>query len=557
MSYYALVRDAGNAVRLAEVLQILVKKGFADLLSRIGVYHGAPAKMLRRLHLVHEPIQEPATQAQRLREALAELGPTFVKVGQILSTRPDIVGVKLSQELQNLQDRVPAVSFDLVKPMMEEALGAPLDYLFRQFDPIPFAAASLSQVHRALLPTGELVAVKVQRPGVARVIDSDMKLLRGIAKWIESHVEEFRWINPVGLVEEFHRSILRELNFATEAKIMQQFQRNFAENEFVFIPRIYVEQSCELVLTMDFVDGVRIDDVDQYAARDSFPPEVAKLGCESVCAQIFGHRLFHADPHPGNIFLTRHNQIAFLDFGMAGALEEDDVHLIAEAFRGVFDQNTSECVRTFLRCTVTGEADDPAALEREISEFVRFEAGGIVSQGLVSKAIEKLIAILHRHHLQLAPRFSLLLKALITIESTGHRLDPELDMVPIIRPHVERIMQSRFAPGHLFEEFRHDVVGLLRVGRQMPQEVSQVVRMLRRGTFKLQVSHEKLSNLATILDRASNRLTFGIITGALIVGSSMLVTSDSRAQQLGVAGYTIAGLLGLALLVSILRSKNL
>lgn len=556
MGYYSLVRDVGNAVRLAEVIRVLARHGFADMLRRMGVHEGAPAKILRSLHLLNPPEGEPDTLASRLRAALTELGPTFVKVGQILSTRPDVVGVTLSADLQDLQDRVSARPFEDIQPIIEESLEGSLSELYREFDTTPIAAASLSQVYRAVLHSGETVAVKVQRPGMRHVIDSDMKLLRGIAKWVELHVDEFAWIEPVALVDEFHRTLLRELNFSIEGQVIEAFRENFKDNDSVFIPKVYFELSSERVLTMDFIDGIRIDALEQYEERNSHPETVARLGCETIFDQIFEHRIFHADPHPGNIFVTRDDQIAFLDFGMIGALEKADTFLMAEALKAIFERNTADCVRCFLTFTVSGEAEDAHGLERDIGEFIAFEAQHIVREGLVSQAIERLITILHRHRLQLAARFSLLMKALVTIESTAHALDGNLNTVPIIRPYIEKTVAARYSPSAIMHEAREDAMRTLRFGRQAPQEIQQILRMVRRGRLKFQVTHERLDRLANIIDRASNRLTFGLIAGSLIVGSSLLVSSDSSAAKLGVAGYSIAGLLGLALLISILRSRN-
>ena len=555
MGYYSLVRHAGNAVRLAEVIQILARHGFADMMRRMGVHEGGPAKILRSLHLMDGPSGYPETVATRLRAALVQLGPTFVKVGQILSTRPDLVGVELSKDLQNLQDKVPPLPFEKMRPVIESSLGMPLEQAYAAFNTETAAAASLSCVYRARLHTGEEVAVKVQRPGIRQVIESDMQLLRGIGHWAEEHVSDLSWIDMAALVDEFHRSITRELNFQIEAQVIERFGENFAESANVFIPKVYHALSSEFVLTMDWIDGVRIDAVESFPPRDSSPKKVADLGCDTLCLQVFEHRLFHADPHPGNIFVTRNNQIAFLDFGMVGALEKSDVYAMVDALQAVFEKDTAECVRCFLAFTVSGETDDPVGLERDIADYIAFEAEDVVARGQVGRALEQLITILHRHKLQLTARFSLLLKALVTIESVGHKLDPELDMVPIMRPYLERTIEQRFSPAELMRDVRHDIFRALKWGRELPSDFFHLLRMLRRGRVKIVLTHEKLDHIAGVIDRASNRLTFGVITGSLIVGSSLLIISDT-ANRLGVAGFTVAGILGLGLLISIIRSRN-
>lgn len=553
--YMAIGKYVENAKRLAEVVQVLAKHGFADVLRRLGVYEGAPAKVLQSLHLMNPP-GEPETLGKRLRAALTDLGPTFVKIGQILSTRPDIVGVEMSNELEALQDRVEQLTFDDIRAVLEESLGRPIEEVFSSFEETPIAAASLSQVHKAVLTTGEIVAVKVQRPGIRAVIDADLQLLTTIASRLEERLEGTVWADPVGLVAEAERSIHRELNFLIEQRIIEEFHANFSESEEVFVPRAYAVACADKVLTMDFIDGVRIDRIEGFKERNCDPVVVAQRGCEALCLQIFSHRLFHADPHPGNILVTQDNQIAFLDYGMVGRLERADVFAIAELLQSIFERNAEQCTRALLQFTATGDADDHDALVRDIGDFISFEAQTVVASGLVGEAIQRVIGILQRHRLHLAPRIALLLKALATVENTARVLDPYLDMTPIIQPHVERIIEERYSASHLLEDAQHDLIGALRIGRQLPEELAHLVRMLRRGRLRFQIDHYKLAQIAHVFDRASNRITFGLITGALIIGSSTLVSQGSTVRQFGLVGFTVAGVLGVGLLVSILRSKN-
>jgi ubiquinone biosynthesis protein len=245
-------------------------------------------------------------------------------------------------------------------------------------------------VYRATLKSGETVAVKVQRPSVRETINADIRLLKSIAEWVEDNVQDFAWADPASLVDEFSRSIHRELDFAVERQIIDTFRENFADDDGVFIPRTYPAASSDKVLTMDFVDGVRIDALDQYTDRSSDPKVVAKRGCRAICVQVTEHRLFHADPHPGNILLTCNDQIAFLDFGMVGRLDRADVDAMAEALQGIFTHNVERCVQAVLLFTAAGEADDPASFERDINDYITFEAQAVLSGGLVAKALESM-----------------------------------------------------------------------------------------------------------------------------------------------------------------------
>lgn len=557
MHYRTLGKRVGNVVRLAEVVQVLVRHGFADLVRRAGLHEGIPAKLLRGLRLIEAPSAEPETFGKRLRAALTELGPTFVKCGQVLSTRPDLVGSELCKELERLQDRVEPLPFEDMAPVLETALNGSIEELFGTFDQEPVAAASLSQVYRATLETGEPVAVKVQRPGIEKVIEADLSLMRGIAEWVVEHVEDLDWIDPPGMVDEFARSIRRELDFTIEARTIDRFRQNFEGSDEVFVPATYPALSGKQVLTMDWVDGIRLDAVDGYAERNSEPKAVAQSGCHALCRMVFEHRLFHADPHPGNILVTHDNQIAFLDYGMVGRLERTDVAAIGDLFRAIFREDPAASLDAVLMLTSTDEPQDREALEHELSDFMAFEGQAIISGGQVGRGIDRAVDILRRHRIELAPRFSLLLKAMATIESVGHLLDPDMDMVPIIQPHVERMLLRRYAPWQVARDTQQNLADLMRLGRQLPGDLQQLLRMLRRGRFKIQLSHEGLQKLVGVLDRAGSRIAFGVIIGSVIVGASLLMTTDIGARGLGLAGFLIAGVLGLSLAVSILRSKNL
>ncbi|MDZ4857405.1 MAG: AarF/ABC1/UbiB kinase family protein [Candidatus Hydrogenedentes bacterium] len=556
MQYRSLVKRVGNAVRLAEVVQILIKHGFADIVRRLGLYEGAPAKALRAMRIIVEPPIVPETLGMRLRAALTELGPTFVKLGQILSTRPDLIDPELCDELSLLQDNVAALPFDMIRPIIEDSLGATIGERFAGFNETAVAAASLSQVYRAKTMTGHDVAVKVQLPGIRQKILSDISLLQGIAEWVNEHVKEFAWMDPVGTVAEFERSILRELDFTIEARVIQRFRKNYSDDATVFVPRVEPSLSSEHVLTMDWIDGVRTDARDELADRNSVPRAVAENGCHALCKQVFEHHLFHADPHPGNILVMRNNRIAFLDYGMVGHLDLADVHAMADLLRGVIEEDARACTGALLAFTTTGEAEDRAALDHEIAEYIAFESQTVMGKVDIGHTLKRVTQILRRQKLQLAPRFSMLLKAMATIESTARSLDPALDIAAILRPYVEAVVARRYSPQYLAHEGQETVTHLLHVGRQLPGDLQEALRLVRQGRIKIQLDHEGLDHLAHVTDRASNRIAFSVIAGSLIVGSSLLLSTAFGVRSLGYAGFIGAGALGVALLISILRSKN-
>jgi ubiquinone biosynthesis protein len=537
---------------MGEVAHVLVSNGFAHLVHTSGLTEGLPAKVLTELRLMEAREREPETVGRRLRRALTELGPTFVKLGQILATRPDLLDDELCAELEHLQDRAEVVPFDQVRPSIEAALGGPPEEVLGELSPEPVAAASISQVYRGKRKDGSEIALKVQRPGIDEVIESDLRLLAAIASWV-GHEGAPGLADPAGTVEEFARSIRRELDFHHERRVLERFRANFEEDERVVIPKVYPELCSRHVLVMQWMEGVRVDKVDAYPGRGSEPSVVARLGVEVVCRQVFDHRFFHADPHPGNIVLLRENTVGFLDYGMVGHLGQQDVEAMADLLRAVMEEDAPSCVRLMQTFTTSGMLEDPQALLHEISEYLAFEAQAIVDEGRVGQAIEALTAILRRHHLELAPRFGLLLKALATIESTARVLDPDLSIVPILRPFIEELVLARYKPSRVAEDVKAELYDAWRLARTVPDDVQAISAQLRRG--RLTVRHDLMHHrhLVQALERASGRISFALVLGSLILGSSWLLATNVVAENLGIVGYVVAFLLGIGLVISVLR----
>ena len=559
MQPLTLVRRVGNTVRLAEVVQILIKHGFAEAVQLTGLHRGLPAKLLQGLRITKAQEGPPETRGRRLNAAFTELGPTYVKLGQVLSTRPDLLGKEIRRDLGQLQDNVAVLPFEKMRPVIEGSLGKPLDKLFKEFPETPIASASLSQVYKAKMLNGMTIAVKVRRPGITQVINADINLMMAVAEWIDEHVEDLDWLDTVGLVKEFRRTILRELDFTIEARTIQRFHENFREDLDIEIPRVYTELSSTEVLTMSFIDGVRLDDLDEYPARNSDPKKVAALGCHAVCKQIFEHNIFHADPHPGNILLTKDNRLAFIDYGLVGHLERADILIITDLLRAVFEENSKGVTDCMLLLTDTGDLENVSALQQEVADYLAFEAQAIIARGEIGRALEKILDVLSNHRLQLPPRFTLLIKALATIESTGHALDPDLDTLPIIKPYIEAVVKHRFSPEELVNEGQDYLFTLLRMLKNVPVDLHVLLQMAKHGHLKIEFKHSGLERLTRVLDRASNRVAFSVVTGSLIVGSSLLLATGAGVtgtRSLGLAGFITAGVLGIGLLISILRSRN-
>jgi len=557
MHYLTVARRVGDTVRLAQVVQILIKHGFAETVQKLGIRKSLPARVLHKLHVTKAPEGPTETTGQRLRAALTELGPTYVKLGQVLSTRADIVPAGLREELAKLQDRVEAVPFEDMQSVIEGSLRMPLSDAFREFGENPMACASLSQVYKAKLPTGQPVAVKVRKPKMRELVQADLSLMQALAEWIDEHVEDLDWLDAQGLVEAFRRSIMRELDFSIEARTIQRFHENFKTDPNVEIPFVYAERSSSDVVTMTYIDGVRVDNLEAYDERNCDPKTIANIGLHAVCKQVFEHSLFHADPHPGNVFITRDNRLAFLDYGMIGSLEKADIGVMTELLRAVLKEDSKAVTDCVLILTDTADLEDLSALQQELSEYLAFEAQSIISHGEVGKALEKILDLLARHKLKLPPRFSLLIKALSTIESTGHALDPDLDVLPVMQPYVEEVIKRRFSPDEILHQSQEYGFRLARIVRDLPQDIHVLLQTARHGRLRMQFKHMGLENLNATLDRASDRVAFSVVAGSLIIGSSWLLASDVPGTRLiALAGYIIAALLGVGLLISIIRARN-
>lgn len=554
MIYTRRQRQVTNTIRLFEIFQVFARHGFYDLLSRFGLLQHLPWSLYRQIKESFPDIE--LTWGERLRRALTELGPTFVKMGQILSTRPDLVGSSIAQELSLLQDRVAPLPYEEIVKTIENAFNKPIDEIFQNFDNNPVAAGSLSQVHKAVLKDGTPVAVKVKRTGIDRIITSDIELMKTIALWLEGH-PDIAFLRPTGIVDEFVRSVRRELNLLIEARIIQMFRKNMVNQKNVLIPKVFKSYSTSEVLTMEWVDGVRMDQFDQYEARNCDRKTIARLGCEILCKMVCEDKLFHADPHPGNIFITHNNQIAFLDLGMAGSLDSDDVMLITNLLLAIFHLDVKQCTQAILALCSKPNFKEVKSLEYEISDFLAFEAHLIISTGQVGKGIERAIEILRNHGLTLEPRFTLLLKALATIESVGRQIDPELDFVSIIQPYFERFILSKYEFTNLSREFAQQLNILWKFFIELPEDIRSITSQMRSGELKFHVHHEYLEKLAQTLDKSSSRISISLITASLIVGSSLLVNTSVTTKNLGTIGFTLAGVLAIYLIISIMFSKRL
>jgi len=558
----SLTRGIRNAKRLAEIVRVLVRHGFGEVVTRLHLLDAIPARLAAGLRLTPDSAKQQASRGERLRAVLVELGPTYVKLGQVLSTRPDLIPPDICADLETLQDRVPPVSSEEAAQVILDELGLAPGEVFGSFEETPVASASISQVHRATLKDGVAVAVKVQRPGIAAVIDADVELLGSVAQWVVERGIRTPGFDPVATVGEFSRSVRRELDFVHEARTVERFARNFSGCDTVHFPTIHPDLSTSRILTMEWIAGTSLRDLDKLRQQGHDLERIAHNGVEIVLRQVFEHGLFHGDPHPGNIFVLPGDMICLLDYGMVGHLTPDDAERFADLLLGVFRKDARQATAVVLELAASAGDTDRTALQRDLHEFIEFDAEKIMEGLAFGEAMNRVVGILRQHSLVLPARYTLLIKALATIEQVGRNLDPALDIAAQMRPYVEQQLKRRYSARRVVSDVSGALREMLALGRSAPADLRELIGAFKREGMKIALRPEDLHRLTEAQQRSSNRLTFGMIIGALIVGSSLLMQLSNGPSFLGLpvvglVGYLIAAVLGLAMVFSMWRSRKL
>ncbi len=546
--------------RSQQILAVLVKYGFGDLLGTLRLRHPLIARMpvpLPKLRQIEE-----LSRPERLRRAFEELGPAFIKLGQLLSLRPDLIPSEYASELAKLQDEVAPFPFAEVRKKIEEQLGKPLEQLFAEFDEEPLAAASLAQVHRARTKSGEEVAVKVQRPGIREVIRADLIVLEELAGLIARYVPESELYDPVGAVREFAKTLRHELDFIREGRNIELFRRNFAGDETVHIPGVFWELTTREVLTMEWIEGIKITDLEGLERAGLDRRQVALNGANLVLKQVFEHGFFHADPHPGNILVLEGNVLAPLDFGMVGRLDEPLQLQLGELLIGVVRKDIDRVIRALREMGSLDERTDPGGLRRDLADFIDRYYRVPLAQLEVGQLLDEALTLFREHRVRLPASLVMMGKALVIAEGVGRLLYPELDMITLAQPYIQRLVLRRLAPGREARAWTIALEESARLLRELPTELRLLLSRLRRGELRAQLEHRGLDRLILELDRASNRLAFALIIAALIVGSALVMQLPVGPKLWGLPlfgflGFGLAAVLGFWLALAILRSGRL
>ncbi|CAG0961327.1 AarF/ABC1/UbiB kinase family protein [Geobacter sp.] len=560
LSFIHINRNIRSLRRYRQIVRVLFKYGFDHALELMGLsrFVARGRKFFRR------PASELAllSPAERMRLALEELGPTFVKLGQILSTRPDVIPRSFIQEFAKLQDQVPSFPFEAVENQIRKHLGREPSACYSFIDPEPLAAASIAQVHRARLVSGEEVVIKVRRPGVVGMVETDIDAMMGLAVLAERHLPGSDLYDPVGLVKEFARTIRREMDFSREGHTIGKFAENFAGDPTLHFPTVHWDQTARGVLTMEYIDGIKVSDTPALEAAGLDRRLIALRGSDAFLKMVLTHGFFHGDPHPGNVLILPDNVICLLDYGMVGRLDAQLKGYLTDLLLAILQRNVDEVISLLLYSGDITDTLDTRALRRDLSGLIDSYYEVPLQEIEVGRVLLEFLEVITTYQIRFQPDLMLLAKALIAIEGMGRELDPAFDMVEHLRPFMKKAMRERVSPNHLMREMGSHLFSYVTLFRNLPRDLKEFLNRINRNKFKIDLEHRGLDRALKDFDRSINRLSSSLIIAALIIGSSIVMQTDKGPKifefpVFAFMGYTIAGFIGLWWVIAIIRSGRL
>ena len=560
MKLTSIPRTWRHLRRYNQVIKILLKYGFdevvdaasKDLIIRFG------EKFIPRLR---SKKKLGTSRAERLRKAIEELGPTFIKMGQVLSMRPDVIPPDFAYELQKLQDDVTPIPFEEVEKVVQNELKSDPYEIFTEISKKPLAAASIAQVHRGKLKDGKNIVFKVQRPGTRAVIDVDIEILGDLAHVLSKYFQDKLIQDPIAILNEFDKSIHRELDFIQEGKNISRFKRNFYKDPTVFFPSYYSEYSTSKLLVMDYVDGIKASDINMIEEAGLDRQTIAKRGTRLSFRQIFEFGFFHADPHSGNMMVLPDNVIAPLDYGMVGQIDEETIDHLGDLIVGVTRKDIRRIIRAIEHLGIIDYTVDTNTLKTDITNIIENYYETPLKELQLRFLMNDFFKIVQSYRLTLPPRLSLALKAVLTAEGLGRMLYPDFDIISEMRPYLNKIIMRRYDPRRKFREgvLLFDDISLL--VEDFPKKMRTIINKAASGKFAIQFEHRNIERLVSELGKSSNRLSAALIISALIMGSSFIMQASIGPKLfgyplIGIIGFLLASILGLKLIWDIFRSRK-
>ncbi|MDZ4685395.1 MAG: AarF/ABC1/UbiB kinase family protein [Planctomycetaceae bacterium] len=550
---FRLIRNLG---RTREIAAVLINHGFGDVLARVGL-RSFWQRWTRWVFRRPDPPPPELTVYARVRLSLEALGPTFIKFGQVMSTRPDLIPADMIAELQKLQEQVPPFPSEEAVAALQRDLGRPLDQLYARFDRKPLAAGSLAQVHRAWHFDGTPLAIKIRRPNAVRDIERDLSLMQELALLAERHLPETRVFDPSGLVNHFARTVRRELNFAREGRTMEEFARMFRDDSSLYVPQVYGDLTTEGVLTMEFIDGLRVDDMSDPALWPCNPADIAVRGARLFMKQAFEYGMFHGDPHPGNFRVRPDGAICLLDYGMVGMLDDATREQLIDLFVAIARKDVDTAMEMVLAIGQPYREVDRPLLKIDMRDFVANYYGVELERLNVGHMLSDFVSILSQHGIRCPGSISLLIRAIMTLEGIGRALDPGFNLAKHLQPYVERLVKDRYQPSQMADRLLKRSKRVWAAAEQLPGYVATTLGKLSADELQIQLHHRGLERFTVEVERASNRLVVGIVMAALIVASALLIRSGADPWWISVPTYILSSFLGLWLIYGIFRSGRL
>lgn len=550
--------------RFAVISRVLIRHGLGDIAE--WLFARGPTKA--------SPIKRGFPSPRRIRKLLEELGPSFIKLGQLMSTRADIFPPEYIEEFIRLQDRVPPVPVKDIETVIAAELKQPANRIFAKFDRTAIAAASVAQVHKATLKSGETVAVKVIRPGIEKKIREDIRLMYYLGEKIEKTFEIARILGMVNLVKEFERTIFRELDMFIEAGSIQRFAENFKEIDEIHIPEVYWDYTSKSVLVMEHIDGIKMDQVDQITAHGLDPKEVALIGLRSFSRQLLEIGFFHADPHPGNTIVMYDGRVSLVDFGITGYLDDETMSQIANVFLGYAEHDYDMVMDAFMDAgLIDADNIDLKSFRIDLKDMSEPFYGRSLATISVKDVYDQVMQLITKYHIRLPRNLLLLFKTLIQTEALGKILGSDASILEVTRPYAVKVLQRGYDAQKLIKGMGHDLKEMTSVVRGLPRFANDILRRTAAGRHRMELKHTGLDNMITRLEKGINRFTVGLIIAASTIAAALVLNSSQRVlavninlfglgsvsvtEILGLTGYTIATILGLWLIYSIFRSGKL
>ncbi|MFN8394822.1 MAG: AarF/ABC1/UbiB kinase family protein [Bacteroidia bacterium] len=554
-----ITRTIKNIRRIRAVIAVLFKYGFEDLVTHSKLRGFVSQKRRLTWQRRGRPVFE-YSRWERVRMAAEELGPTFVKLCQVVSNRPDVLPEELIAELQKLQSNVPPFPTEEAIAVIEHETGKKIEELFSYFENDVIGSASIGQVHRARLISGEEVVVKVQRPGVREQIQSDLQIIKDLVGYADGYFQKQGILNAVDIVDQFDKTMAKELQYLTEARAMEQFRNFYKDQKKFYVPKPYREISTDRVLVIEFVKGCKITDVDKLRQWGLEPTTIAELGLDIYLTQIFEFGYFHADPHPGNVLVQENGRIVLIDFGMVGKMLPKDKFAFAGVFVGMASHDAGQMARSLRSLAIEHDIKDMRVLEMELNDLIEDFAYLDVDESSIADISERLQSIIYKNKMIVPAGVFLIFRALAILEGIGKTIHPKINTLEHVRPFGAKLIAEQFSPKMIMKEALSQGQSLWGFLSAFPSEVKAILRKIRKGQISIEVRHAGIDRLMDTLDSIGNRLSLSIglgatlVSGALIMNASPGYREDGTIPQISAGLFVLSGIIGFFLLISILRS---